>query len=1026
MKIMLIFSLLLIVSSVYAQPPVGGNNRSSRGGAGEVTSALIQMTKGFFHAPRPAPVTGNNSTVNSDNIVEEDEQLQDRAAILTQERVDMKRRVEEASRQVEEQLAGFCATSPFGADPGVVHNEAMRFFSQVSCDPFPFMHTGVMGLISTSALECVMTFAEGLSPRRINQPFCNSLTRCNPNGYRPAQIPAQNTQDVKLSAIKREIKAFKSVNRKFESLGFALSSQGFTTDEISEIGKSSCNTATLMAVINSGSAPSSASESDRNKNCDSGECAKASQLVDQAFRDELNLPSASQAELLSSFNLDRTSSCFDNPKHAWISSLLPFDTKAKDIELGKLRSQKPVLQSVISEIGDCDQTSRLRLVTRSQSISETIKLNKKIDTKEPSIWLILNNYNPGFEFLLSSLLESGTSGFSEEACSQVKSYLEKSASFISVLEQSLQSTNPSQALESLVLAHVQYLAETTNSNNKQLLKNNIEMGLKKECDAFANKVKAISCSTSAQLNASSNILASHFNFQGGDLSCKNSMSPENNRRCMERNLGLCQAVQREGQVSALDAVLFDSSNPRNMSLQTTPNESGFGYCPGFDEFVASQGLCRNASNVGRCVRRLGSANHPNAEQFAEIRRNFRAQMQGPLRAMHDSLPRISNLHPAKVNEVVSQLDAQQMASAIVAVESGSVGTSESERSEFESVSSVFGGIPSSHSSINFTDSDSKGSLFNAATTQAFGSQARVSAATSGAVMSRFIAAVPPMQNMPQQQQRQQMDQALERSVNQTVAELENKASGATSASERQKYLDEIAELRRLMADQTARNDLITQQMAAMNQAPAEETQAAPTKRRRAPASVANASPESPEVQSTGFQTGGGRSSGGSASSGSVGGSQDLAGAQGFGGGAAAAGRSVSSVSEARDAAPNDNSLRLVVGGAGGQVIPAAQVITISVPSGDEQALKDAILGQRERLNVGEDGYAVVEVIDPASGRASLVRVKIENDNVIVQNFTAEQLRNTTIVSEANPQPRQIRYSLQAMTNLLNQASGGSN
>jgi hypothetical protein len=116
----------------------------------------------------------------------------------------------------------------------------------------------------------------------------------------------------------------------------------------------------------------------------------------------------------------------------------------------------------------------------------------------------------------------------------------------------------------------------------------------------------------------------------------------------------------------------------------------------------------------------------------------------------------------------------------------------------------------------------------------------------------------------------------------------------------------------------------------------------------------------------------------------------------------------------------------VVGGAGGQVIPAAQVITIRVPSGDEQALREAILSQRERLNVGEDGFAVVEVIDSASGRASLVRVKIENDNVIVQNFTAEQLRNTTIVSEANPQPRQIRYSLQAMTNLLNQASGGSN
>jgi len=135
---------------------------------------------------------------------------------------------------------------------------------------------------------------------------------------------------------------------------------------------------------------------------------------------------------------------------------------------------------------------------------------------------------------------------------------------------------------------------------------------------------------------------------------------------------------------------------------------------------------------------------------------------------------------------------------------------------------------------------------------------------------------------------------------------------------------------------------------------------------------------------------------------------------------------VSSVSEARDAAPNDNSLRLIVGGTGGQVIPAAQVITITVSGGDEKALKEAILGQREKLNIGEDGFAIVEVIDPNSGRATLVRVKIENENVIVQNFTAEQLRQTKIVSDADPKPRQIRYSLQAMTNLLNQASGGSN
>lgn len=737
-----------------------------------------------------------------------------------------------------------------------------------------------------------------------------------------------------------------------------------------------------------------------NVPCNSERCLESHQELKRNFQELLGIEGVFTTEALAK-RLESNAvnmQCFSSSKDAVLAEIvtppairiIKDHNQRKAIRLSILNNQLSQFSSIVGDV-----KSVCSAETNRNQLKDKIFSRLNTASNPGNFFNTAFKFNTQLPYQLAEIIKNP--GFSKSDCQDLVQNIKEVKKFYEESIEALNNGEEGQQFKKFIEAHNRFVRATDEINEEIDFLPNLKDKLTARCAALKVSALSASCLSNQALSRVKGY------FDGSSTE----------RQCL-KPIGEDSHVLQKASEFATRAL---SIQPLVPLISQEEQNSHSDYCPKFDEFMAGRKseFCDSATQVRDCVAGLSPEQRRNMQNAYFAWLDTESPSEAPLvRERHQALVAAS-----KASVVVDPGSA----SNLIGTSNDYIGkTLSKDDPNFASYANILGSIPSSELSV----SKESGPMFNDATTQAFATQARVSPATSGAVMSRFIAAVPPMQNMPQQQQRQQMDQALERSVNQTVAELENKAAGTTSASERQKYLDEIAELRRLMADQTARNDLITQQMAAMNQAPAEETQAAPTKRKRAPASVANTSPESPEVQSTGFQTGGGRSSGASASSGSVGGSQDLAGAQGFGGGTAAAGRSVSSVSEARDAAPNDSSLRLVVGGAGGQVIPAAQVITISVPSGDEQALKEAILAQRERLNVGEDGYALVEIIDPSSRRASLVRVKIENDNVIVQNFTAEQLRNTTIVSEANPQPRQIRYSLQAMTNLLNQASGGSN
>jgi hypothetical protein len=849
----------------------------------------------------------------------------------------------------------------------------------------------------------------------------------------------------------------------------------------------SCRPAQMISALQDASRGFASGEINPT-NCNGANCAQAPEIASKAIRDlfkigteeeldqaVLNSTNSRLVNFTNSLGGDE-SSCVRSASTENLLTLIPHasDTVGKGVLTTALDSSIAELRSAKDLIGNCQESN----LTHFDALVNGFTSNENISFIRSFDIVTRLNGSIASQFYRSKNMSksSTTAAQKRAACLQIKKVVSSSLEFYKeTKEVNSSSSSTSEKLLKLDNAYRNLINDTKLSQD-QLAESSefLKVRFEKDCNNFLTDVSLLACSDTNVLQSDILRIArnvgnrlrtvahtplAEMSVYGGPAIFLNvsemsaSFSDCNlvsSVDCKAQDLVQCDTVSPQSNARPRTTIapslsfLSSASVRRSLANNSPFSAEGFevkrrsavgSYCAGFGAYLRSLPECKDVpgSKMESCLRTkfysnsdVPAENEAAAQRLQQAITGFsnRPGIPEDLKDLLVSVVSIAKPHGSLGEDHVIEelaIGNSETRNANADIRNGRVS-----KSDLYNLASVLGGVGDGSSSKSSTFESITSPMFNAETVQAFATQARVSPATSGAVMSRFIAAVPPMQNMPQQQQRQQMDQALERSVNQTVAELENKAAGTTSASERQKYLDEIAELRRLMADQTARNDLITQQMAAMNQAPAEETQAAPTKRKRAPASVANTSPESPEVQSTGFQTGGGRSSGASASSGSVGGSQDLAGAQGFGGGAAAAGRSVSSVSEARDAAPNDSSLRLVVGGAGGQVIPAAQVITISVPSGDEQALKDAILGQRERLNVGEDGYAVVEVIDPASGRASLVRVKIENDNVIVQNFTAEQLRNTTIVSEANPQPRQIRYSLQAMTNLLNQASGGSN
>ena len=910
----------------------------------------------------------------------------------------------------------------------------------------------------------------------------NDLTGEVRQTYKRLIAPGPQQKEIKVDIISGMLEVYKStILKKYSNYRALYGANSFSIPN-------SCKPAQMINALTQASSGFASGEL-VSASCNSESCAEAPEIASKAIRDTFRLGqdeeldqgvlSRTDSRLVNFTNGfgQSESSCVRSASTENLLVLMPqpADVGAMSDLRTTLDASMDKLRAAKDSFGSCQSgnISNFRKVVEDFTSGSDRDLVKSLE--------IVNRLNGSIEAQFwrarKEIKTEASPDQLKAACEQIKSIVSASVEFYEEAEEVNQSSSSASSKLSKLDKAYKNLIEDTRLSNDQLAQSSefLQGQMERECNNFLSDVSLLACSDSNVLQSDTLRLMRNFGSRmrtishspiavlgvfGGPPSAVNisaavSSSMDCSRTssvdCKAQDLVQCDAIspaagngRRRTSIASSLSFLESPIVRRSLNSVSSFSAENFDvkrrsavsyYCAGFGAHLRTLPECRNV---------------PEAEKESCLRENFYAVSDDP--ALNDqAAQRLQQAISGYSNRsgITSDIKDLLVAVATSAKPHGSLGeelvmqelsldnkvTREAgddlrngrvSRSDLDQFASVLGSVGGGSLSSS-SGSSTAASLFNTATVQAFGAQARVSAATSTAVMNRFIAAVPPMQNMSSSEQRQQVDQALERSVNQTVAELENKASGSTSPSERQKYLDEIAELRRLMADQTARNDLISQQMAAMNQASQNEDSPAPaSKRKRAPASVASSAPEVEAPVSSGFQSGGGRSGGSQATSGSVGGSQDLAGAQGFGGSSAAAGRSVSSVSEARDAAPTDNSLRLVVGGAGGQVIPAAQVVTISVSGGDEQALKEAILGQRERLNVGEDGFAVVEVIDPASGRATLVRVKIENDDVIVQNFTAEQLRNTTIVSESNPQPRQIRYSLQAMTNLLNQASGGSN
>ncbi len=1016
LKFLLCLSLAVNLAFAAGNPP----------GASSSIGNGLNILNRYNHSPHPPRAY---STPDQKPMTVTDEPPMSEAVVAAEIEGQAKRRSNELKRSNKE-LEAFCSKDPFDSeDPHNNrvtnnfrnNNDLMSKFRQ--CYPFPsdgHALENLFPLLSTSTFKC-LAVGSFQTNQRISSFTCGCSTPTNKTQSVKAQLASQfDSKKIKTNAVKDELKELNRLNDHIKYVTSTLTSQGFDPSKIDTIRPNTCNTAEIISIVNNSASQFNAS-SNSNKICDGQECSQVGQFVTSALQEMFQLPNGSQAQLTAEFDSMGPVSCFEDPKQEFVANLIPINGIGKSILLGKIGLIKVQLAANLSAMGSCEGSSKQNAFNRLSTMNDLLNRPWRagIDQESFSAWRELSRYNPAINYLVEHVVHEGAGSFSTQDCLKVKEGIQKSQEFFTALSRGLSIPNSVEALKHVTQAHVAYLEGTKLNNYQDEVFKEIKEDFQKKCSSFANKVRAIACANDSQISSSLNLYARYLDQSSSEQKCSNT----NSAACLERNKALCaMRANSDGGVSSLDAATYrysQSERPASEAGSIARNELSQ-YCPNFEGFVKSQGICVN-EDFNSCYRSFQFGSQDDRARLRTVLGAYKASLSGDIRAVHENIVDISATHTAQVDAVDRQIRSAQGASTIAAMRSQGLSSSKDELSE---IASIFGGLGGGGGASNLS-SDVSGSFFNQAIVQGFGAQARVSPATSAAVMNRFISNVPPMQNMPQSDQRQQVEQALERSVNQTVSELETKASGATSASERQKYLDEIAELRRLMADQTARNDLISQQMAAMNQASQEEVTASSGKRKRAPASVANAAPEvSSEGASSGFQSGGGRSSS-QASSGSTGGGQDLSGVQGFGGSAAAA-RSVSSVSEARDAAPNDNSLRLIVGGTGGQVIPAAQVITITVSGGDEKALKEAILGQREKLNIGEDGFAIVEVIDPNSGRATLVRVKIENENVIVQNFTAEQLRQTKIVSDADPKPRQIRYSLQAMTNLLNQASGGSN
>lgn len=550
------------------------------------------------------------------------------------------------------------------------------------------------------------------------------------------------------------------------------------------------------------------------------------------------------------------------------------------------------------------------------------------------------------------------------------------------------------------------LDRSTNANSGTV--DSIANSLIRECNDFKLSFVATNCSSDRALLSAPSFVQQLLQAQANPLRKSDQRGAES----------ICISRQQAGEspiFQGAGALLTDLvSNNSHSSVDFYGNNIAANerYCPGFESFVQSNSnqFCSGQS-IEVCFQSMSDSARDQLRQAY-----FTAHPDGArLRQLHVGLEAAAKVSNA-INTILSSQLLNETTSRVI--------SRYQDNPRFNALVSALGGAGSSVVKSATNVAVSTGSFISAGVAGAFAAQAKVSNPTAAALTNRFIAAAPEISSIATSAEvRSQVGAAVDQAISQTIADLDERQSRLPqNSNDRQQLLDEMAELQRLLANETAKNDLISQQITALS-SPSEEAQpAAQPQVNRAPASVV--SDEAGSTPSSGFRTGGGASA--VSTAGSVGGAQELLGPEVFGGDAVAA-RSVSSISEAIGAAPNDSSLSLVVGGQGGQEIAASQVVSITVPSSsDEQALKEAILGQRSRLNVGDDGFAIVEVIDATTGVATLVRVKIDNDDVIVENFTAEQLRNTTIVSESDPEPRQIRYSLQTMTSILNQASEGSN
>ncbi len=843
----------------------------------------------------------------------------------------------------------------------------------------------------------------------------------------------------------------------------------------------SCKPAQMIAALEESSKGFQSGEM-VTSNCNGANCAEAPEIAAKAVRDLFKLKSSetidesivarSDSRLVSFAGLNgvQESSCVRSASTENLLTLMPLDDTSKTELSAALLSSIAELEKAKDSIGNCS-SSHLPgfesvvdgFTNRSAPNQDLINSFEIVSRLNSSV--IGQFYQARKRHGNDSLGEDRT-----EACKQIKKVISSSLRFYKEVREVNAATNAANKLDKLDSVYNDLVNDTKLSKVQlERSSSHLEAKFKKDCEDLLGDISLLACSDSnvlqtEQLRSVRNLgtrLRSPEAPSSMMLAINGVLTPVLDTIRMVRGRADCALVSSVD-CKAQDLVLCDTVNPgvntqrprvaiapslnylnsdtvkRSLSQNSPFSPESFDnkrkiavgqYCAGFGAHIRSLPECRDVAPKEKelCIREkfYAHSDDPEVNRLAGERLqnaitifSSKPGVNPDIKKMLQAVVASTNAHGSLGEEnVIADLVSQNNISRHV---NSDLSSGRVTKSDLESYADVLGGLGGA-GEISATN------MISPTVAQAFANQSKmISPSTSASIMNRFIATVPPINSMNSTQARQEVDRSLERSVNQTVTELESKAASSVDASERQKYLDEIAELRRMMADQNTRNDLVNQQIASMTKESSNDESTATSKRKRAPANVATAPVIETDGGSNGFTSGGSRNVGVQSATGNIASAQDLAGGQGFGTGTAAA-RSVSSVSAARDADPSDKSLRLVVGGNGGQEISASQIFTITLPrSGDEQALKDAIMVQRENLNIGADGYAVVEVIDSESGKATLVRVKIENEKVIVQNFTAEQLRNASLVSESNPEPRRVKYSLQAMTNLLNQASGGSN